>query len=133
MRQFITILLVISLSWITTGYACQMDSQNLVRALCCCKGKHMVMGDAGVEKSQLSSAEKKPCCDITVTSSVDQQQPAVVSATPALDLPVFAVLPAMEWSIATPVVSFISLPPPARGPPSNAGTRTYLATARLRL
>ena len=133
MRQFITILLVISLSWITTGYACQMDNENLVRAVCCCKGKHMVMPDEGVEKSQLSSAEKNPCCDITVSASVDQQQPAVASASPVLDLPVFAVLPAMEWSIAAPVASFISLPPPARGPPSSAGTRTFLATARLRL
>ncbi len=132
MRQFIAILLVISLSWITTGYACQMDNQNLVRALCCCKGKHMVMEDVGVEKSQVSSVEKKPCCDTVVTSSVDQQQPAVASASPVLDLPVFAVLPAVEWSIAAPVASFVSLPPPARGPP-RAGTRTYLATARLRL
>lgn len=132
MRQFITILLVISLSWITTGYACQMDTQNLVRGLCCCKDKHTVMEDAGVEKTQLSSAEESPCCEITVSSSVDQQQPAVVSASPVLDLPVFAVLPVAEWSMATPVASFISLPPPARGPPS-AGTRTYLATARLRL
>lgn len=133
MRQFIAILLVISLSWITTGYACQMDNQNLVRALCCCKGKHMVMKTGGAEKSQLSSAEKKPCCDTTISSSIDQQQPAVASASPVLDLPAFAVLPAMEWSVATPVASFISLPPPARGPPSSAGTRTYLATARLRL
>lgn len=132
MRQFITILLVISLSWITTGYACQMDTQNLVRALCCCEGKHTVKAVTGVEKSQLSSADEKPCCDITVSSSIDQEQPAVVLASPILDLPVFAVLPAMEWRIATPVASFISLPPPARGPPS-AGTRTYLATARLRL
>jgi hypothetical protein len=133
MRQFITILLVISLSWITTGYACQMDNQNLVRALCCCKGKHMVMEDTDVEKSQASSADKKPCCDTTISSSIDQQQPAVASASPVLDLPVVAMLPTMEWSIAAPVASFISLPPPARGPPSSAGTRTYLATARLRL
>lgn len=133
MRQFITILLVISLSWITTGYACQMDGQNLVRALCCCHGKHMVKADADGDKSQLSSAEKKPCCDTSVSSSVDQQNPAVVSAIPVLDLPVFAALPALEWNISAPVASFISLPPPARGPPSSAGTRTYLATARLRL
>lgn len=133
MRQLISILLVISLSWITTGYACQMDTQSLVRTLCCCKDKHRVVTDElAVEKSPLSSAEETPCCDITVSSSVDQQQPAVVSASPVLDLPVFAVLPAREWSIASLVVRFISLPPPARGPPS-AGTRTYLATARLRL
>lgn len=132
MRQFIAILLTISLSWITTGYACQMDNSNLVRAMCCCKGKHMAKADTGAEKSQLSSADKKPCCDTVVTSSVDQQQPAVASASPALDLPVFAVLPAVEWSIATPATSFISLPPPARGPP-RAGTRTYLATSRLRI
>lgn len=133
MRQFITILLVISLSWITTGYACQMDNQNLLRALCCCKGKQTVMEDAGVEKTQSSSAEKKPCCDTIVSSSIDQQQPAAVSASPVLDLPFVTMLPTMEWSVAAPTVSFISLPPPARGPPSSAGTRTYLATARLRL
>lgn len=132
MRQFITILLVISLSWITTGYACQMDNQNLVRALCCCKGKHMAKAETDAEQTQPSSADKKPCCEITISSLVDQQQPAVVSASPALDLPVVAGLPTMEWSIATPVVRFTSLPPPARGPP-HAGSRTYLATARLRI
>ena len=132
MRQFIAILLAISLSWITTGYACQMDNPNLVRAMCCCKGKHMVMEDAGVQKTQSSSADKKPCCDISVSSSIDQQQPGIASASPVLDLPVFAVLPAVEWSIAAPATSFISLPPPARGPP-RAGTRTYLATSRLRI
>lgn len=93
----------------------------------------MVMEDTDVEKSQASSADKKPCCDTTISSSIDQQQPAVASASPVLDLPVVAMLPTMEWSIAAPVASFISLPPPARGPPSSAGTRTYLATARLRL
>jgi hypothetical protein len=132
MRQFITILLVISLSWVTTGYACQMDAQKLVRAICCCHGEHAVEPHTDGEEAQRGSAEESPCCDTTVSSSVDQQNPAVIAATPVLDLPVFAALPAIQWHVAAPVVSFVSLPPPARGPPS-AGTRTYLATARLRL
>ena len=132
MRQLISLLLVISLSWVTTGYACQMDGLNVVRAVCCCHGMSAIKIGVDVEKSQIGSAEKKPCCDTTVSSSVDQQNPAVVAATPVLDLPAFAVLPAVEWNIAAPVASFVSLPPPARGPPG-AGTRTYLATARLRL
>lgn len=132
MRQLINLLLIISLSWVTTGYACQMDGLDVVRAVCCCHGKHTVKVGADAEKSQVSSAEKKPCCDTTVSSSVDQQNPAVIAANPVLDLPAFAVLPAVEWNIAAPVTSFVSLPPPARGPPG-AGTRTYLATARLRL
>lgn len=132
MRQFLAILLAISLSWVTTSYACQMDQQNLVRALCCCKGKHAVKGTAEVDKPAHSAAAKKPCCDVSASSSVDQQQPAVVSAAPVLDFPTFAVAPAVEWKSAPAVASLISLPPPARGPPG-AGTRTYLATARLRL
>lgn len=132
MRQFISLLLIISLSWVTTGYACQMDVLNAVRAVCCCHGEHTIKVSADAGESQAGSAEKKPCCDTTVSSSVDQQNPAVIATTPVLDLPVFAVLPAVEWSIAARVASFVSLPPPARGPPG-AGTRTYLATARLRL
>lgn len=132
MRQFIAILLVISLSWVTTGYACQMDAQKLVRAVCCCHGEHAVKPDTDGEEAQRSLAEEGPCCDTSISSSVDQQNPAVIATTPVLDLPVFAAQPAIQWHIAATVVSFVGLPHPARGPPS-AGTRTYLATARLRL
>ncbi|TAM26597.1 MAG: hypothetical protein EPN60_10045 [Nevskiaceae bacterium] len=133
MRQFLAILLAISLSWVTTSYACQMDHQNLVRAFCCCKDKHTAKVGADAEKSQTSSAEKTSCCDVTSSASADQQQPAVASATFALDLPTLVPAPAVEWKIAAQVASFISLPPPARGPPAGTGTRTYLATSRLRL
>lgn len=132
MRQLITFLLVISLSWVTTSYACQMDQQALVRALCCCKHKHEAKASADVEQAQAIAADKTPCCDVTASTSIDQHQPGVASASPVLDMPVAVVAPAVRWTIAEQVASYISLPPPARGPPG-AGTRTYLATSRLRL
>ncbi len=132
MRQIISILLALSLSWVTTGYACQMDEQYRVRADCCCKDKHSAELPAETEKAQLSSSETAACCDVVVSSFVDQQQPAALLAAPALDLPVFATLPLVRWTFAAPVAITVGLPPPARGPPT-AGTRTYLATARLRL
>ena len=132
MRQLITFLLVISLSWVTTSYACQMDQQALERALCCCKDKHEAKASADAEQAQASAADESSCCDVTVSASIDQHQPGVASASPVLDLPVTVVATAVPWTITEQVASHISLPPPARGPPG-AGTRTYLATSRLRL
>ena len=132
MRQLITFLLVISLSWVTTSYACQMDQQALVRALCCCKDKHEARPSADAEQAQADAADESSCCDVTVSTSIDQHQPAVASATPVLDMPTAISAPAVPWTITEQVASYISLPPPARGPPG-AGTRTYLATSRLRL
>ena len=134
MRNLLSILLAISLSWVTTSYACQMDQQALVRAFCCCKDKdkHEAKPTAELDQAHASAAEESSCCDVTASASIDQHQPAVTPASPALDMPVAVLAPTVPWTISEQVASYISLPPPARGPPG-AGTRTYLATSRLRL
>lgn len=134
MRNFISILLALSLSWVTTGYACQMDRLDMVRAMCCCKHGHQEHQAQRKDSSSASvGAEKARCCDVVTTSALDDQQPGAVAKVPTLDLPTFTVVPVTMWVIAEPAPRLVSIPPPARGPPSGTGTRTYLTTARLRL
>ncbi len=130
MRILVSILLAISLSWVTTGYACRMDDLAALRSSCCCKHQHAAVA-AKAPQSEASS-DQNPCCDVVASSAIDQHQPGVASAYAALDLPMFIALPVDESRIARPVTGFGSVLPPARGPPG-VGTRTYLATARLRL
>ena len=132
MRNLISILLAISLSWVTTSYACQMDVQHRVSAICCCPQHHAAKGEAEAQTQQASAAKVKHCCDVSSSVSVDQQQPAVASAHVVLDLPFFAVLSTVQWQPVAQVARVVSVLPPVCGP-SRHGTRTYLATARLRL
>ena len=130
MRNFISILLIISLSWVTTGYACQMDGLATLRSKCCCPHAHEAKASAGQE--QASAAEAERCCDPVFSSALDAQQPGLASASLPLDLPALAALPPLAWQLTVPVLRLVGAHPPARGPPG-VGTRTYLATARLRL
>lgn len=133
MRQFISLLLVISLSWVTTGYACRMDGLDVVRAVCCCPQAHKAhhVADADV-KASVQADDESSCCDIVASTALDDQH-GVLTQVAALDLPVFAPLPAFTWNVIEPATRLIAMPPPARGPPLGSGTRTYLTTARLRL
>lgn len=132
MRNLLSILLAISLSWVTTGYACSMDRLAAVSAICCCPHDHG-QASASQEDSSDSDANMDRCCDIVLSSAMDQQQPGIASAAyTSLDLPAVALPVVQVWTVSRLATFTLSAPPPARGPPS-AGTRTYLATARLRL
>lgn len=134
MRQLISFLLVISLSWVTTGYACRMDSLDVVRAVCCCPQAHKAHHAADADAKASSQADdESSCCDVVASTALDDQQPGVLTQVAALDLPVFAALPALTRNVIEPAARLIAMPPPARGPPLGSGTRTYLNTARLRL
>lgn len=134
MRNLISIFLALSLSWVTTGYACQMDGLNMVRAMCCCKHGHQEHQAKRDDLSSASvSAEKTRCCDVVSSSALGDQQPGAIAKVPSLDLPAFTILPVTMWVVAEPAPRLVSAPPPARGPPAGTGTRTYLTTARLRL
>ena len=134
MRRIISLLLVISLSWVTTGYACQMDGLDVVRAVCCCPHGHKAHDAAEADPAAaVDAGDQAPCCDVVASAALDDQQPGVLAQVLALDLPGFALLPATPWNATAPGgVSVVTLPP-ARGPPLGSGTRTYLTTARLRL
>lgn len=132
MRNLLSILLAISLSWVTTGYACSMDRLAAVSAICCCPHDHE-QASASQEDSSDADADMDRCCDVVLSSAMDHQQPGIASvAYHSLDLPAVALPVVQVWTVSHPVAFTLSAPPPARGPPS-AGTRTYLATARLRL
>ncbi len=134
MRQFISLLLVISLSWVTTGYACQMDGLDVVRAVCCCPDAHKAHDVADADaKVSTQAGDESSCCDVVASTALDHQQPGVLTQVTALDLPVFLPLPALTWNPIEPAARLIPMPPPARGPPFGSGSRIYLSTARLRL
>jgi hypothetical protein len=134
MRQFISLLLVVSLSWVTTGYACRMDGLDVVRAVCCCPQAHTAHSAAETDDQDPQQIEDESgCCDVVASTALDEEQPGVLTQATALDLPVFASLPVAAWNVIEPAARPLGLPPPARGPPSGSGTRTYLSTARLRL
>lgn len=133
MRRFISLLLIISLSWVTTGYACRMDGLDMVRAVCCCPHGHEapdhVMPDATAAKADAPSN----CCDVVADAALDHQQPGLLAQVPALDLPAVALLPSTSWDLIDPATRTLAALPLVRGPPLGSGTRTYLTTARLRL
>lgn len=134
MRQFISLLLVISLSWVTTGYACRMDGLDVVRAVCCCPQADKARSAAETDdQASPQIDDESVCCDVVASVALDDEQPGVLTQGTALDLPVFASLPDAPWNVIEPAARLLGLPPPARGPPSGSGTRTYLSTARLRL
>lgn len=134
MRQFICLVLVISLSWVTTGYACQMDGWSRVRAVCCCLKTHATPPPAKAKPcaDQASAAAGTSCCTFMSSAGLHDQQPGLMARAAVLDLPVFVSGPPLTWVASEPRERDLALPPPARGPPG-AGTHTFLTTARLRL
>lgn len=136
MRRVLSVLLAISLSWVTTGYACRMDGLRIVRAACCCPHAHEAPKSATAKaksEKRVGVGDDAPCCKVVAHAALGDQQPGVASQAPTLDLPPFAASHPMPWSVSEPAVRTIATLPPARGPPLGSGTRTYLTTARLRL
>lgn len=135
MRRLIALLLILSLSSVSTGYACRMDGLNVVRAVCCCPHARKAPDDAApaLGKASVGRDHDSKCCDVVVDAALDDQQPGLVAPVPALDLPAIALLPATDWNQIDLATASVAKLPPARGPPLGSGTRTYLTTARLRI
>jgi hypothetical protein len=131
MRRLICLLLVVSLSWVTTGYACRMD--EVVRAVCCCPHEHADHDSKTADPEAAGMSGKARCCDIVSGAALDSEQPGVLPQVGTLDLPVVALLPATPWTFVETVQNRSDTHPPARAPPRGSGTLTYLTTARLRL
>lgn len=131
MRSIISILLAVSLSWVTTSYACNMEGVERIMARCCCPHEHGADTAIGFENAQ-GHQETARCCDVLYSAAFDQHQPGVAAQAPTLDLPTLIALPHTSRPLAEPALRFVGLGHPARGPPG-VGTRTYLATSRLRL
>lgn len=134
MRRFISLLLIISLSWVTTGYACRMDGLDMVRAVCCCPHGHKAPNHAMPDaKAAVEAEAPSNCCDVVADAALDDQQPGLLAQVPSLDLPAVAPLPSTSWNLIDPATHTVAALPPVPGPPLGSGTRTYLTTARLRL
>ena len=128
MRTFISILLALSLSSVTTGYACNMDALAALGSSCHCPHMH----DADAASEAAPQAFVDGCCDVVMVSAIDAQQPGIASAAPVLDWPTVLAEPLHAVLFAAPTLRKMYAPPPLHGPPGK-GSRTYLATARLRL
>jgi hypothetical protein len=130
MRRILAILLAISLSWVTTGYACQMAGLK-PHARCHCPH---TPGDvhAGKDGIEAANGERMPCCNFVAQSALDEQQPGLLPASSGFDLPAFVSVPDTGWQALTQAARSEAAALPARGPPAN-GRLIYLDTARLRI
>jgi len=122
MRFFISILLALSLSSVTMSHACGMEALSALGSDCHCPHGDETASDAAADD----------CCDVVIDSAIDAHQPGIAATTPVLDWPVLHAAPLHTVQFAAPTVRRTQAPPPLHGPPGK-GSRTYLATARLRL
>lgn len=128
MRRFLLILIALSLSWVTIGYACNMDG-TVVRGACCC--------DVGLWQScpeptpncsadAMRGARGDSCCSFVTTSGTSAQGQAENLSAPDLPLlNVSAVQPAAE---RPPPSLPVSPHPPAR---DRGSVPIYLLIGRL--
>lgn len=133
MRQLIAILLTLSLSWVTTGYACDMPQmQHAVQHKCCCEPDSadrcrdaercdMAAGGAG-------------CCQVVAVSAADVSDTPTLVASLAFDVQPLGPAPApvaVVYNVGPRRNTLNAAWPQA--PPPSWGTNTYLKTARLRI
>ena len=128
MSNFISILLALCLSSVTTSTACSMDALSELRSDCHCPHLHDADATGGTEPQSAVDG----CCDVVMVSAIDAQQPGIAAAAPALDWPVMLAVPLHTVQFVAPILRKVVAPPPLHGPPGK-GSRTYLTTARLRL
>lgn len=133
MRKLIAILLTLSLSWVTTGYACDMPQmQHAVQHKCCCEPDSadpchdaercdMAAGGAG-------------CCQVVAVAAADVSDTPTLVASFAFDVQLLGPTPAPVAVVynVEPLRSALSAAWP-QAPPRGWGTETYLETARLRI
>lgn len=126
MRNFISLLLALSLSSVTTSTACSMEALAALSGDCHCPHMHNAASDTEPQSAV------DGCCDVVMVSAIDAQQPGIAASAPALDWPAMLAVPLHTVQFVAPTLRKVGAPPPLHGPPGK-GSRTYLATARLRL
>lgn len=133
MRRLIAVLLTLSLSWVTTGYACDMPQmQHAVQQKCCCEPDNaercrdhercdMAAGGAG-------------CCQVVAVSAADASDTPTLVASFAFDVQPLGPAPA-PVAVANGIKPHRNNVRAAwpQAPPPGWGTNTYLETARLRI
>lgn len=85
-RQFIRLLLVISLSWVSTGYAWRVvDGLDVIRAVCCCpqarKTYHSAEADA---TASVQMDDESGCCDIVASTALNNGNSFLILRTEVL-------------------------------------------------
>jgi len=132
MRNVFALFLAVSLSWITTSYACQMDMAEAVQANCCCLPGDQQHSTADTATAVADCIESDGCCDVVVSSSVGDQALSLGFSPPALDLP-DQVAPPQQPRLFAPSSIHAAFVQRDHASIAGAGTRTYLLTSRLRL
>jgi hypothetical protein len=133
MRQFIALLLSLSLSWITTGYACNYATSHATQSMCCChqaQAKQCPSPKYGEAGSHLSS---KACCDIVSLNGIQADEKALASSSFDHFQPLAPPSASLEHSLLLDGRSsdlFLTL---VDNSPPGWGTQTYFQTARLRI
>lgn len=87
MRRLLLILMAISLSLVTTSYACSMGGA-VVHSVCCCDGasESAPARSPDCSADMMFGEQSDGCCSILIASSTSIQGPAESPAAP--DLPV---------------------------------------------
>ncbi len=130
MRNALALVLALSLSWITTGYACQMGERTL--ADCCCPQDGHRDAVSETTSQSAPSLDASTCCDLLAASAADAKWPGFTATPALLDLPDLLGPSAFSRPRAAGGVHAADV---KRQQTSVAGfgSRTYLLTARLRL
>jgi hypothetical protein len=107
MRRFLFILIAISLSSVTTSYACGMS--GVVAVACCCEGasEHAPVGSPGCSTEMMPDVRSDGCCSIVTAASFATQGQAESLTAP--DLPVFG--RSAVFTIARPPPSTLGVAP----------------------
>lgn len=132
MRNFLALLLALSLSWITTGYACQMEMAEAVEANCCCLPSDQPHSTTDAATAVADCIESAGCCDVVVSSSAGELALGLSFPAPSLDLP-DQIEPPRQPRLLAPSSIHAASVQLDRASTAGAGTRTYLLTSRLRL
>lgn len=130
MRQFVAILLSLSLSWVTTGYACEYATGQVAQSTCCCD---QAQACPNPDHCKADSAQSgKACCDVVSLSGIQADDKALTNSAnnfqplaPPPALPDHTLLLNPRYS--TLHIAWVD------DVPSGWGSLTYLQTARLRI
>lgn len=133
MRQFVAILLSLSLSWVTTGYACEYATGQATQSTCCC---HPAQAEQCLspEHCQADASQSgKACCDVVSLSGIQADHKALAHSA-FLDFQPLAAPPALPdhtvlLNPRRPALRIARADDDLHG----WGTQTYLQTARLRI
>lgn len=82
MRRLLVVLILLSLSWVTTGYACSMDSATAQPVFCCDAAslRSCPEPESGCADAAMTGASTDGCCSIVVTSITVAQEQTNTSA-----------------------------------------------------